>query len=346
MSLPETTFRLRGGRSADQDVGRHAQRLDSLFLSRDRIASARVGADEVALHEVIRAAPTRPSSLPVDDAVEGVPRDEIPGGRRRAADRHVGRPGVQKDSDEGVAEPRGARRIGADEVALDHDAVGSFNQDAGACRPVEDQPADGASVRGRREVQDRIHGFFARIRSVDLDHELRVGSELGPVRVRGRPGLGVPVDRDGAGDQREGRSRDDRMGARADDVELDGVGPAGRVGVGDGLPEGAGPGIVHIGDREGRGARDARDRAKEARDEETEPKREKRIGTPFRRIFGTARVYPYPDPAPKPLRREAGGRPVRFFIPHTRISTGNGVTPGAARPNYCRANVFTMNTAI
>src|SRR6185437_9988795 len=55
----------RGGRSADQDAGGRSQRLDPGLLSGDRVASARVGADEVAQHEVIRAAPTRSAGLPV-----------------------------------------------------------------------------------------------------------------------------------------------------------------------------------------------------------------------------------------------------------------------------------------
>ena len=211
---------------ASAGVDRYRPVLGETMQSRD------VRADQVAGDERIRDRLGLPQAEGDGFREEAVAGDQVPGGRRRAADPGVGL-GARIDAASERRERLGSRRVRADEAALEHEIrVRARGRDRLVRAPVDDEAAD-RDVIGRGEEA----GCGAGVRPVDLDAEDRIEALAGRIRVGRSPRLRVAVDRHGARDRRQRGGGRDRVHARAHDPEGDRVGAGVGVGVGDRLPE-------------------------------------------------------------------------------------------------------------
>src|SRR5262249_29741270 len=154
-------------------------------------------------------------AVPDINARVAVAGDDVAVGRRQAADGVVVRAARDIDAGEAGALVQGAGRVGADEIAGDRVAAAAKQQDAAAAKDgialevVDHQAAYGAA--GPEDGQAR--GVEGRGIAVDLDPEDGVVAD-GEAVGRG-PGLAVAVDKDGAGDGRQGKRRLDGVDAAA-----------------------------------------------------------------------------------------------------------------------------------
>ena len=174
-------------------------------------------------------------------------RDQVAGGRGLASDHGAALSGDLDLLVRILVDARAACGVGPEETTLHLARIEIAVRERHADVAVVDHEAlDDHVAGGDREAGPAGRGPVH-------DHAKdRVQPLTDGQRVHERARLGVSVDRREGSDRRERCGEGDRVHAAARDVECDGVGAAGVIGVDDRLPERAGARIRRARDREGR----------------------------------------------------------------------------------------------
>ena len=219
----------------------------------DSVCAGRVHADEIPLNQIVATATCQ-------DAACAVARNDIAGAGGCAADSNAGTVEIYRSCAGGgfhIAAGELAARVGADEIALDHNtAVLVLRSNGGAAKVVNHQPAHHAAAGTAAATE--VQAIDPRpIRPVQLYQEHRVVSAGECVRMRMGRVLCVAINDHRLRDRRQLVCDKDRLyrAVKRQDVEGDGVRARRGIGLDDGVVERTDAAVERVGDGERGGAR-------------------------------------------------------------------------------------------